>query len=185
MKRTFIAVKIEAGDQLAEIFSMVRSEFRNDSIKWVDINQMHLTLAFLGDTGEETINQVSSMLKKSCTGFGEINFTISGLGVFRNINDPRVIWAGIETSEKLSELFNIIKRGLESIGITTEERQFKPHLTVGRVKRLKNRISLEQLIEQYNQTKFQEVSIREVVYYQSILQQEGPLYAPIMVAGLI
>lgn len=185
MKRTFIAVKVDAGDYLAEIISLMRSELRNESIKWTDINQMHLTLSFLGDTGEETIRQVSEMLIKKCTGFGSINFTISGLGVFRNMNDPRVIWAGIEKGERFTELFNIIKDGLHKIGIKTEEREFRPHLTLGRVKWLKNRIILEQLIEKNFQTEYQKVSISEIIYYESILQQSGPVYVPIVVVRLI
>jgi RNA 2',3'-cyclic 3'-phosphodiesterase len=184
MKRTFIAVKIEAGNALVKMISTLRTELKQDSIKWADLNQMHLTLAFLGDTGEETIKQVSSMLQKICSGFGEVNFRISGLGVFRNTGDPRVIWAGIESTDKFEDLYNKIKEGLRGIGVTIEERQFRPHLTLGRVKWLKNKSLLEKLAEQYNKKVFQDVNITEIVFYESILRQPGPLYVPITVSKL-
>jgi 2'-5' RNA ligase len=109
---------------------------------------------------------------------------VTGIGVFRNIADPRVIWAGLESFEKLAELFKIIKEGLKGIGISIEEREFKPHLTLGRVKWLKSRSILERLIEQFSKTDFQEVSVSEVIFYESILQQTGPLYLPLYIARL-
>jgi 2'-5' RNA ligase len=184
MKRTFIAVKIETGEKLKDLVSTLASEMKEDPIRWVSTDHMHLTLAFLGDTDDETVKRVISMLESNCTGFGEVNFTISGLGVFRNISDPRVIWAGIGSDEKFENLFKTIKDGLGSIGISIEERQFKPHLTLGRVKRLKNKSTLERMIGQFSETIFQEVSVSEVVFYESILQQSGPLYLPLYIAKL-
>jgi 2'-5' RNA ligase len=184
MKRTFIAVDIKAGEELVKMVSKLATELKNDSIKWVDINQMHLTLAFLGDIEDKTIEQVSAMLKLHCKGFGEVVFKISEIGVFRNINDPRVIWAGIESTDKLENLYHRIKEGLNGIGVKTEERQFKPHLTLGRVKWIKDRNVLGKLLEKYNKTFFQESTISEVVLYESILQKSGPLYVPITVTKL-
>ena len=184
MKRTFIAVKIETGEKLKDLVSTLASEMKGDPIRWVNTDHLHITLAFLGDTDDETVKKVISMLESNCTGFGEVYFTVSGLGVFRNISDPRVIWAGIESDDKFGRLFNIIKEGLASIGIAIEERQFKPHLTLGRVKRLKNKSTLERMIGQFGRTTFQEVSVSEVVFYESILQQTGPLYLPLYIAKL-
>jgi 2'-5' RNA ligase len=184
MKRTFIAVKIETGEKLKDLISTLASGMKDDSIRWVNTDHMHITLAFLGDTADGTVKRVISMLESSCLGFGEVNFKISGLGVFRNIGDPRVIWAGIESDDKFENLFKIIKEGLGSIEITIEERQFKPHLTLGRVKRLNNKSTLERMIGQFSETTFQEVSVSEVVFYESILKQSSPLYLPLYVAKL-
>jgi 2'-5' RNA ligase len=184
MKRTFIAVKIETGEKLKDLVSTLASEMKGDSIRWVNTDHMHITLAFLGDTADGTVKRVISMLESICMGFGGINFKISGLGVFRNIGDPRVIWAGIESDDKFEKLFNIIKEGLASTGIAIEERQFKPHLTLGRVKRLKNKSILERMIGQFSEATFQEVSVSEVVFYESILKQSGPEYLPLYIAKL-
>jgi 2'-5' RNA ligase len=182
MKRTFLAFKVETGEKLKDLVSTLAEEFKNDSVRWVNTDHMHITLAFLGDTTDETVKKVIALLDSICKGFGEVNFTITGLGVFKNIRDPRVIWAGIESEDKFEKLFKLIREGIGSIGIVIEERQFKPHLTIGRVKRLKNRSTLERLIGQFGKTVFQEVSVSEVVFYESILQQSGPLYLPLYIA---
>ena len=184
MKRTFIAVNIEANEKLRDLVSTLNGELNGDTIKWLDTNHLHITLAFLGDTGDETVKQVISMLERSCKGYGEFDFNITGLGVFRNTSDARIVWAGIKSADRLEKLCDKIKQGLESIGVRIEERQFKPHLTIGRVKRLKNKNILERLIGQFDKTTFQEVSVSEVIFYESILKPSGPLHLPLYAAAL-
>jgi 2'-5' RNA ligase len=185
MKRTFIAVKVEAEDKLRKLISTLRADLKNDPIKWVNTDNLHITLAFLGNTGDETIEKVTSMLSKSCSGFGDFTLTISGLGIFKNLNDPRVLWAGIERSDKFSNLNAIIKSGLIKSGMEIESGQFKPHLTLGRIKLLKSRHQLEELILQYSKTIFQEVNIKEIVFYESKFQKSGHVYVPLEKFGLL
>lgn len=130
-KRIFIAVGIEPEEKFQRMYSSLTSFLANEKIKWDSMNKIHLTLVFLGDTDEERIKAAAIMLKQKCTGFGEFSFTLSGIGVFRNFNDPRVIWAGIKNSDKLIELNKLIIRGLNETGFKTEERQFRPHVTLG------------------------------------------------------
>ncbi len=179
MKRTFIAIKVEAGDETSGAFGIMKDSLKDSSVRWADIYKMHVTLAFLGDTSEDTIKEVSNMLRQICAKVNRFEFRISGLGFFRSLNDARVIWAGIENSEKLSDLFSIIKSGLDGLGVDTEEREFRPHLTLGRLKRIKNKHTLEELFSRYGDYKFQDVNVAEVIYYESILQPSGSVYLPI------
>jgi RNA 2',3'-cyclic 3'-phosphodiesterase len=153
-------------------------------VRWVDIHKMHITLAFLGDTSEEMIREISVMLRELCSNFGKFVFTLSSLGVFKSLNDPKVIWVGIEDSEKLTDLFKLIKTGLDKLEVPTEEREFKPHLTLGRIKWIKDKRPLQDLLKKYSDYKFQGVNVTEVIFYESILQQTGPLYIPIKVFRL-
>lgn len=184
MKRTFIAVDAKTGDEIKNLISHLRSELRNETIKWVNPENMHITMAFLGDTKDEMIMAVTSMLKDQCTGFGEFEFTLRGLGVFRNIFNPRVIWAGIDRSEKFATMFQLITYGLNSLDIKTEEGQFNPHLTLGRVKFLNNKNDLRRLIDEYNEKEFQKVPVNGITFYESILTQQGPIYKPIIRCNL-
>ena len=179
MKRTFIAVKIEAGEKLKEMVSDLKKALSTDLIKWVDIGKMHITIAFIGDTGEESVEMVSAMLQKWCSGSGSFALTLSGLGLFKSIDSPRVIWAGIGNSEKFASLYNNVKKGLDEIRIKTEERSFNPHLTLGRIRMIKEKRILEDMIIKYNSVPIQEVNITEVVFFESILSQTGPTYLPI------
>jgi 2'-5' RNA ligase len=178
MKRTFIAVKIEPGKMLLDAVEKMRLRLRNESVKWVDLNQVHVTLAFIGDTSEGTIKDISEMLAVSCKGFGEIEFRVAGVGVFKSITDPRVIWAGIGNNRRLTQLEALISGGLKELGLGLEEKPFRPHLTLARIRTLKDQKVLGTLISDYENVVFQESRISEVIYFESILQQTGPLYVP-------
>jgi 2'-5' RNA ligase len=68
MKRVFIAVKVDPGGELLRMFSSLKGSLSTENIKWVDHANIHLTLAFLGDTEDESIKTLAGMLKEKCTG---------------------------------------------------------------------------------------------------------------------
>jgi 2'-5' RNA ligase len=179
MKRIFIALKVEPGEKLMSMFSSLRTLLGNEKITWVAPGNIHLTMAFLGDIEDERTMVAGIMLKQKCAGFGEFGFNLSGAGVFRNFKDPRVIWIGIDNSEKLLQLNDLIITGLKDTGFKIEERQFNPHITLGRVKSIKDAEALKSTIYRYQDTFIQEVRISEVILYESILRPIGPVYKPI------
>jgi len=176
MKRIFIAIKIDPGNNLLRIHSSLKSVLGSERIKWDDPEKIHLTLAFLGDTEEERIKVAGLMLKQTCSGFGEFSFNLSGTGVFKDYRDPRVIWIGIEPSEKLNKLNADIRRGLTDTGFKTEDRPFKPHITIGRIKFIKDPEALRSTLEPYQSGFIQEVQVSEVILYESILKPSGAEY---------
>ncbi len=179
MKRIFIAVKVDPGEELLRMFSSLKAMLVAENIKWVDQANIHLTLSFQGDTEEKRIGLLSRMLSDTCTGFGEFEFNLTGTGVFKNFRDPRILWVGIRSAEKLIQLNKIISEGLILNGFETEERQFKPHLTLGRVKSVKDTENLKILMESYRDVQFQVVHTNEVILFESILTQTGPIYKSI------
>lgn len=184
MKRTFIGVRVEAGSELKAAISILRLELKNENIKWVDISNMHVTLAFLGSTEELMVKRVESILKSDFKSFGIINFRLSGFGVFRNFNDPRIIWTAIENHDRLIEAHQKVKNGLETLNLKLEDKQFKPHLTIARIKDLKDKKNLQKLIKEFANIPFQDITISEIVYYESVLLPSGPLYKPISIIKL-
>lgn len=179
MKRIFIALKIDAGDNLLKMISSYRATLNKDQIKWTDTSNIHITIAFLGNTEDETINAIISMLGEKCRGFGKFELFLRGSGIFRNLNDPRIIWTGIDPSERLIQLNNLIMNGLKELNIKLEDRPYKPHLTIGRIKRLNDTESLKALIEEYQNYEIQSVPVDEVILYESILLAAGPVYKPL------
>ena len=158
------------------MISTFRALLGNESIKWVDPGNIHLTLSFLGDTEEKKIKIISAVLKGKCAGFGEYDFVLKGTGVFKNYRDPRIIWVGIRSSEKLIKLNDIIMNGLIDAEFKTEDRPFKPHLTLGRIKSIKDINNLKIVLEEFQDTEIQNVHVKEVILYESILMQTGSLY---------
>jgi 2'-5' RNA ligase len=184
MKRIFIAIKTEPEALLQRMYESLRSVLGNEKITWVNLENFHLTLVFLGDTEEEKIKIASIVLKQKCTAFGEFAFRLSGTGVFKNLNDPRVLWLGIEDPVKLIELNDQIYNGLSEAGIKIEDQRFKPHLTIGRIKSIKDSEAFRSAISQYQYTFFQEILVREVTLYESILKPTGPIYRAAGIFGL-
>jgi RNA 2',3'-cyclic 3'-phosphodiesterase len=179
MKRIFIALKVQPEESRLEMISAFRSGLEHDVIKWTNPENIHVTLAFLGDTDEETIKDISSMLHNSCKGSGQFDLIIRGCGVFRNMDDPRIIWTGIEPSENLTYLNGLIMNGLKGLNIKMENRPFNPHLTIGRIKHLSEKESLRSLLNKFQKTVIQIVHVNEVILYESILLQSGPVYKAI------
>lgn len=176
MKRIFIAIKVDPEQELLRMISSLKALLGDENIRWVDIANIHLTLVFLGDTEEKKIKVLGNMLKEKCSGFGEFDFSLTGTGVFKNFRDPRIIWIGVQLPEKLIMLNSIISEGLTSTGFGNEKKQFKPHLTLGRLKSVKDTEHLKTVLERYRDNQFQTVHVSEVMLFESILQQTGPLY---------
>ncbi len=176
MKRIFIAAKVEPSPELIRMAASLKALLASESIKWADLANSHLTLAFLGDTEEKRIKVLSTMLPERCNGFGEFSFTLAGTGVFKSFRDPRVIWVGIRLSEQLTRLNDRISAGLRENDFPVEERAFRPHLTLGRIKSLRNTENLKGFIERYAEAEFQVVPVNEVILFESILMQPGPVY---------
>jgi len=176
MKRLFIAIKTVPGGDLLRMITSVKSLLGNESIKWVDPGNIHITLAFLGDTEEKKINPLIRILNEKCTGSGRFEFSLEGTGVFKNYNDPRVIWVGINPKEELVKLSVKIADGLKAGGFMIEDRVFRPHLTIGRIRTIKDNENLKRVLETYRRTDFQKISAAEVILYESILMKTGPLY---------
>lgn len=184
MKRIFIAVKVEAGLNLLNIITSLKSGLENEKINWTNPDNIHITLAFLGDTKEKQVKSIGAILKKRCEGSGSFELILKGSGVFKSFKDPRIIWTGIEPSEKMIHLNQLVKTGLTESGIVIEDRPFKPHLTLGRVKHIGDTDALKRLLESYNDMEIQKVPVNEVILYESILLQTGPLYKPIVKIAL-
>lgn len=184
MRRIFIAVKTEPSAEFTGMYSSLKALLGRERITWVNMDNIHLTLVFLGDTDEEMINVAGIVLKQKCTGFGNFSFTLSGTGVFRNFRDARVIWAGIQDPERLLELNKQIVSGLKDSGFKIEDRQFSPHITIGRIKSIMDPELLKSALGRYSNTYFQEVIVKEVILFESILKPSGPVYRPIGVFRL-
>lgn len=176
MKRIFIALKVNPGETLLRIHSSLKALPGGARINWTDPSNIHLTLSFLGDTEDELIKAVSIMLKQRCTGFGQFSFILKGSGVFKNYRDPRVIWIGVENNERLLKLNSDINLGLKDAGFTPEDRPFRPHITLGRIKSIRNTDTLRSSLGRYQDTFIQEVPVKEVILFESILKPTGPVY---------
>lgn len=174
--RTFVAVKIEPSPQLRQVLNDLKNALSGESVKWVAPNHLHLTLKFLGDTWPSQVDEISEELNQAAKLYSPFSFELEGLGIFKNKGMPRVLFANIKEGEELQLLASEIEKRLEKLGFEPESRSFTPHLTLARIKFLKNKKAFYQAVEKYQETFFQPVTIDELVFYRSILKPEGPEY---------
>jgi 2'-5' RNA ligase len=178
MKRLFLAIDITPGTALLDAYDNVRHTLRMEKINWVSKDQMHLTLAFLGDTEENIIPDLVSGIETIMNAHHSFTLTLAGLGVFRNIHDPRVIWTGCESEKEFHGIKLETDKVLTALGFEVEDRPFSPHLTLGRIKFIRHPNHLGQLIGVYMDTVFQSEKIQKILLYESKLTTDGPEYTP-------
>ena len=179
MIRLFIALKIE--DDIKQKFNAIINDFKTKggNIKWVDTRNMHITLKFLGNTDSNLVENISHLMEKSVSGFNLIQSDFTMLGGFPNLRKPKVIWVDLEKNRnQIIELANKIHDALEDLQINHSEKEFKPHLTLGRVKSYEELQNLTDYLATY---KFETIasSFNKVQLIQSTLTQRGPLYKTI------
>lgn len=184
MRRIFIAIKVEPGKTFLSLISSLKTGLIHESIKWVNVENVHLTLAFLGNTEEPVINQLIVMLHQKCSGFAPFVLKMKGTGAFKNFADPKVIWTGVEQSENLSRLYNSLLSGLKDLNIDMSDKPFNPHITLGRIKHLNDKSLFRNILEQFQNTEIQTIAVNEVILFESVLLPAGPVYTPIEIITL-
>ncbi len=177
--RVFIAIDIDNPvvlDNLEKVRDLLVET--GADLKPVSRENMHITLRFIGHVPIETTNKICELLKN--VRFTQFKARVKGVGVFPNINRPRVIWAGVsEGVEELTRLHDTVEKLLRRIRITPQREKFIPHITLARVKTGRNRESLIKLIGQLADYDFGEINVREIVLKNSILTPSGPIYSDI------
>jgi 2'-5' RNA ligase len=176
MKRLFVAIKIYPTTEFLRIFSQLTSDLRHERIKWVEPHNIHITLKFFGETEENEIPAIKSALQLAASQSKVFTMKISRTGIFGSRYDPKVIWFGIERDSSLDLLARNTLEELKKAGWEPDRQNFVPHLTVGRIRELRDKEFFQQVIDQYRDAKIQEQLVKEVILYESILKPQGPTY---------
>ena len=177
MLRLFIAVKVP---QLPKIMEALQTLERvGADVKLVEPWNIHLTLVFLGELPENKVDLIKDAMR--AVKFNSFRVKFFGTGAFPNLNKPRVIWIGLsEGATQLRQLRGELYKELVARGIRPEdEKEFSPHLTLGRIKGPRNIVSLIQVLNEYGSTEFGEMTVEGVTLFKSTLTPKGPIYDPL------
>ena len=183
--RAFIA--IELNESLHSEFASLQSVLKksNADVKWVAPDSIHLTLKFLGNINTQKIKDIEKVLNKTAAEVEPFVLTFKGIGAFPDPDYPRVVWVGIESGAVQSkQLAKVIEDELEKIGIPRENREFQAHITLGRVKSLKNNDILKEIIVATKFAAGSAVDVNHLTLFKSQLSREGPVYAPLFIAKM-
>jgi len=176
--RIFIALELPkpVRERLGQL--QVKLKGTESRIKWVDPSLIHLTMKFLGEIKENNLEKVIQTARDVAGRFFVFKFRIGEMGAFPNFSSPRVIWVGIEEGEdKLEILAAELEEKLGQEGFSRSSRKWASHLTLGRVKVLRERERLEALIWQYHkEVKGIEVKGKSLSVIKSELTPQGSIY---------
>jgi 2'-5' RNA ligase len=186
--RAFIAVEVPLEVRQAVFRATSHLQKKIGSlVRWVPMENMHLTLKFLGDISPANVDLLTQMLHAETDLFDCFDLRFGGLGSFPNLKRPRVIYIGIQAPTALQTLQRGIESASRRLGYESEERGFSPHLTIGRVKQ--NVTSTEQLTirRALEETKIDSIGtarVDSVHLYKSDLKPTGSVYTRLYSAPL-
>jgi 2'-5' RNA ligase len=175
--RCFIAVDIpvQIKSDIGDLIAVLKKY--NADVKWAVHENLHVTLKFLGKTPEDLLPKMVELLSEVVLSYKPFCITIYGIGVFPNTKYPRVIWVGIEDSGLLKKLQEDVENAMTSIGFKKEEREFRPHLTLGRVRSQKEMANIIHELDALQTRDFGSAEINSIELMQSELRPTGAQYS--------
>lgn len=182
--RTFIAIKITPEKELPDIIFTLKKSLEGEAIKWVDVNNLHLTLRFLGETSHKQTLEITRLLENISQNFQSFQFSLKGVGFFKSKNQPRVLFFSVENDLILKQLADEIEESIISLGFSQVEKAFNPHLTIGRIKFIQNKNAFYSMVNDFKNSEIQQVTVSEIIFYQSILSSDGTIYKPMKIIQL-
>ncbi len=142
--RLFVALHLEPSLLAAvkETQDRLRRADTRSEVRWVGPQAFHLTLAFLGEVGETARWAVETALEGGLRAKSAPRLVLSGLGAFPSRSHPRVIWIGVnEAQGTLEILAQAVRAAVRAAGLEVDDKRFAPHLTLGRVREERIRLS--------------------------------------------
>lgn len=183
--RSFLAFPISGALKERLKYILDRLHATGADVKWVEPQNIHLTIKFLGELEENRMESIISLLEERCREFVPITSYLSEVGAFPDLQHPRIVWAALDDSKKeIGGIVEVLRGEMIKLGIAKDEHPFKSHLTLGRVRSSAN---LKNLIQAMHQITFEgkiEQTFDKIVLYKSTLTPQGPIYDVLREYGL-
>lgn len=181
--RAFIALPLpeEASRQLGQFLVNLKAKAPH-GFRLVNIENIHLTLAFLGDTPLPKIRQLSEMLDAQLKHHAAITIHFTSLGAFPSPVRMRIFWLGMETLPELIALQKDVDHCCRACNLPTDDKPFVPHLTLARLSDemdQTDRMQSAELLKTPLKDLQNAFVLRKLVLFQSVLKPTGAVYTPV------
>ena len=146
---------------------------------WTNTDNVHLTLKFLGNISLDQVSRLSEAATAATADLGSFQLRVGSTGVFPGRSRPKVLWIGVnDPSRGLAQLHSRLETECAVKGFPTEDRAFKPHLTIARLR--ENR-DARKLVDAHLAQSFPEVTfdVAELIVFRSELSSHGSNYTVI------
>ena len=180
-KRLFLAINFDNSvkNEFQSIIEQYKKTFFRLPITWAKTDNIHLTLKFIGDYPTNKIESLNIDISKITGKTKFLNLDFSRSGAFPSVDNPRILWLGIEKNNSLNTFVNEINEINYKFGIKRDKNKFFPHLTLGRIKSNLNPTQLQLLKDQFFKTKkinIPQQNVKSISLYESTLKPNGPVY---------
>lgn len=183
--RLFIAVNFTAKDRQRMHRAARKVRETELPIRWEEVDQLHLTLKFLGEVRAEAVPRVKEAVARVAEKTAPFTMTMQGAGAFPTLRRPRVVWLGAEASPELRCLKHDLEWELAPLGFEREVRAFHPHVTLGRARKEARAGDFRDFEELIGGITFRaEIPVRTVDLMESHLSTRGARYTRRMAAKL-
>ena len=181
MPRLFIAIRLpeDVIHKITEISRYFQTQLPPEVLKWVETENLHLTLRFLGEIPEGKISQVRDALTQVAATQNPFTLSVEGLGMYPHANQPRTIWLGFQGAKPAMSLHAKLENALAGIKLEIENRPFNPHLTLARVRSRTDREAAHQIgqtLAAFKVGSLGAVEVHEIHLIESKLTPQGPIY---------
>lgn len=183
--RLFLAINLPAATRRAIAEATAPLRDCAPELTWVREPLLHLTLKFLGDQPAERLDEIKGAVAAVAGRHRELLMALGGVGAFPNFRRAHVVWMGVAQEPRLELLHHDIEVTCSQLGIETEARPFRPHLTLARVKAGQPEELMRVLARAAKKTEYQtDVIVRSIDVMQSELTAGGPEYTTLVSAAL-
>ena len=176
--RAFLA--IDPPEDILQAMSRLQEKLKREiggRISWTKPQGQHLTLKFFGDISTEDVKNICSAVQNRVASGQSLNLKIEKLGVFPDARRPRVLWCGVTGDvEKLSILQKQLDSDFADIGFPVEDRPFRAHLTLGRIKDSHGLTGISEALTKNSAFAAGEFNCTELILFQSKLSPKGAVY---------
>ena len=183
--RTFVAIELPE-EVRAHLAAQQEALARaGGEVRWVRVENIHLTLVFLGAVATERLGEVAEAVRRASEGSGPIRLRVGGAGQFPPRGRPRVVWTAVEEpTGALERLQKRIAEATAPFAERIENRRYEAHLTLGRVRSARGTEVLAAAITEAAERTGPEFEAAEVVVFRSDLGPEGPAYTALAQVAL-
>jgi 2'-5' RNA ligase len=142
--------------------------------RWVDPDNLHLTLRFLGDVSGPQRNDIEAVLAEIDA--PAFDFSLAGIGHWQSAGTPKTIWLGVDADPGLTALYRRINREMRRLGLPLDGKAFRPHVTLARARAL-NPHDLAGYLAAHSLFRSAPITATDFYLYQSRLHPDGPVYS--------
>ncbi len=175
--RCFLAIEIEPyiKNKINETQEIIK-ESNSAKVKYVETENIHLTLKFFGEIDKYQIEDISDIVNQTIDDYDKYDVKLVNVGAFPNIYRPRVIWTGIKDKEKTTiKLIKELDNKFNKIGFK-KEKDYIPHITIGRVKEVSDKDKLSQTLKNLKKRYHGKMEVKKIYLKSSQLTPNGPIY---------